>query len=53
MKFLSRLLTSELAAINGNTRIREEPQLSAKNYELSADFADRIAIVFAKVRDGF
>ena len=42
----------ELAAVDADDRLREEIEVSAKHYELTADVANGFAVVFAKVGNG-
>jgi hypothetical protein len=43
----------ELAAIDRNARVAQQIEAPAQRHELTADFADRLAIVLAKVGDRF
>ena len=43
----------EFAAVDGDDRLREEIEIATKHYELAADAADGLAVVFAKVGNGF
>jgi hypothetical protein len=43
----------ELAAIDRNARVAQQIEAPTQRHELTADFADRLAIVLAKVGDRF
>ena len=43
----------EFAAVDGDDRLREEIEITAKHYELAADAANGFAVVLAKVGNGF
>jgi len=44
---------SLVSGVDGDDRLGEEIVVATKNYELPADTANGLAVVFAKVGDGF
>ncbi|MNP63773.1 hypothetical protein D3C76_1592110 [compost metagenome] len=43
----------ELAAVDGDDRLREQIEVTTENHELTADAANGFTVVLAKVGDGF
>src|ERR1700721_3141130 len=49
---LPRIHSLELAAVNGHARVAEEIEPPAQQNECAADFADRLTVILAEIRNG-
>src|ERR1700721_1251948 len=49
---LPRIHRLELAAVNGHARVAEEIEPPAQQNECAADFADRLTVILAEIRNG-